>query len=135
MAGQTLNIAQKALYQRLTGNPSFMNLVGSVYDIVPENSAYPYLVFRTVSAENIESLAGNKERSRFILQFYTRDGGRKSLQVMMDAAHILLHRAAPALEAGYELYSMECNNAETQLLPDGVTWQGKLEVKAVVKKL
>lgn len=87
MAAQTLNALQKALYQRLNSSSSLKNIIGAIYDMVPPDSAYPYLVFHTFSAENIESLAGNKERVRVILHFYTRDGGRKSLQAMMDAVH------------------------------------------------
>lgn len=39
------------------------------------------------------------------------------------------------LEAGFELYSMECGKGETQMLSNGVTWQGIMDVRAVVKKL
>lgn len=133
MAGQTQNALQKAVYQALSADSTLGTLITGIYDAVPENTNYPYVVFSGSSQENLESLAGHRERVRLQLTVFSRSNGRKQAQTILNRIHIILHHANLTLDAGYTLHQIECAASESNLLSDGLTWRGSVSVSAIVK--
>ncbi|MFO1243112.1 MAG: DUF3168 domain-containing protein [Rickettsiales bacterium] len=133
MAGHTLNAVQKAIYQTLSADSTLGTLINGIFDAVPEGTAYPYIVFAGGNAENLESLGGHRERIRLTCEVYSRTHGRKQVQTILDRMQILLHHASPSLDVGFQLHQIECKNASTALLSDGLTWRGIVAVEAIVQ--
>lgn len=135
MAGQAQNAFQKALYQTLSADSTLGSLITGIYDAVPENTQYPYLVFASAGQENLDSLAAHRERVRLQINIFSRSNGRKQVHSIASCVHALLHHANLSLDSGYALLQLECAASESSLLSDGLTWRGAITISAIVQIL
>lgn len=122
---------QEALYTKLTSDSTLMNLIGGVYDKVPEGAAFPYVTLGDVASEHWANLQTSGTLHRLALHVYSRGGGRKEVHQITDRLYALLHEGSLNL-SGQSLLAMRFEGAEVTQEPDGISYHGKIRFRVQV---
>lgn len=128
MADFGINL-QRAIYQRLTGEASVMNLVTGVYDHVPQvddpedASDFPYI---TIGSDNLlpfdtDTSVGSDATIQ--IHVWSRHRGRSQIKEIQGAIYASLHRYSLPV-ADNHLVGVEWEWADSVMDPDGITRQG-----------
>ena len=122
---------QQGIYSKLRGDGVLMGMVQGVYDVVPKQVAFPYLVIgdgikRTLAASEIDGL-----RCEMVIELFSRAKGRKEALLILDRIYALLHRQVIMVDAVPSLV-VRVERAETEMLIDGVTVRGTLRLLLIL---
>lgn len=119
---------QVAIYSALSGN-----LTASVYDHVPQDTAFPYVTigedivseWDTDDSEGFESLITIHQWSRY--------RGKKEVKTLQREIYDLLHKQDinPSGQSGINLMF---ESAEVTLDPDGLTYHGIMDFRYITEK-
>ncbi|MEU9972349.1 DUF3168 domain-containing protein [Streptomyces sp. NPDC051014] len=88
-----LEAVQRAFYARMTASPELMALVTGVYDDVPEDATYPYIVLgeATETPDNAHARIGRATSS--MLHIWSQyDGYAEALQILSVLAALFDHQ-------------------------------------------
>lgn len=104
-AASPLLAVQIALYQKLSGDSTLVGLVTGVYDNVPEDAVYPYVVIGEVNAtpDNAHGLFG-RELLATIHVWSNYRGFREALQITEQIVTLLDHQ--PLAVTGHRVVSV-----------------------------
>lgn len=127
-----LEAIQQALYTRLSGDSALMDVVGGVYDAVPQEAALPYVVIGDGAVELRPEPAGALHSANLALHVWTKGGGRKTALAILQRLHVLLHHG-PLTVAGATLLQMEVPRAETQVDAEQDRVYGVLELSLLLR--
>lgn len=119
---------QAALYTALTGDGLLMAMVTGVYDHVPPQAAFPYIVFEEASVSPWGLLRVHAHGCVFQLDIYSRKGGQKEVMQIAARLHALLHGAALTV-SGWDVAPLEVGTASTDRQADGLTSKVNLQVR------
>jgi hypothetical protein len=114
MSAVVLQAAQQALYAKLSQDTILMDMVGGVYDAVPQNAALPYVVLGDGAAETQEQLQGSVSTCELSLHVWTEGHGRKQALAILNRIHAVLHHANVSM-GGYVVMGLRCVRAETEV--------------------
>ena len=132
MTGTQSWALQKAIFTALTTDASLLAHLGgpNVHDRVPADASLPYVTLGdgTWRDWSTDDDAGAEHSLRF--HIWVRDGGRRAVREIADAVHARLHDAALPLETGV-LINLRFQNARILTDPDGETWHGVVNYRAV----
>ena len=127
---------QKAVYARLAASAGVTMLLAggaaSVYDHVPENSSFPYIMIGEIAGKPLETVTGGGRDLLLALHVYSRLSGFKETREIMGAVHAALHDADFAVAGQNLVLCLEAGSA-TVLEGDGVTRHGKMEFHLVTE--
>lgn len=122
---------QKTIFNALSGNSALTNLITGVFDDVPENQEYPYVVVGEETSLNIGCKTKDALEHTLTIHSYSRERGRKQVKQIMSAIYEVLHESNLSV-SGASLINLR-NEFETVLLEtDGITRHGVLRFRAVV---
>lgn len=125
---------QQAVYAALAADPALIAALGGarIYDRVPGDAELPCVTLGEdmVTDWSAGSVTGLEHRLRF--HVWAREGGRKTVRAVAAAIHAVLHDAALTLSAGH-LVNLRFLTARTRVDPDGETWHGVLDYRAVTE--
>ena len=132
MALQSHYALQKAVYQTLSGDATLGAMISGVFDMVPQDTDYPYVVFGEGYVERVNSLGYTLHEHTLKLRVYTRQRGRKELYMIMERMEELLDEATPSLD-DHTLILLHYMNAEVQLGKDGLSMEGGMRFRAMTE--
>jgi hypothetical protein len=131
MSGLALMEVQRALYTKLQGDGVLMAMVTGVYDAVPQKTPTPYIVIGDGDCEDIAAEALNLSELRLRLDVWTDAFGRKTALAIMNRIYSILHLGTLTL-SGYQLVTLRCEQADTQLSEQATHIQGSLVARATI---
>lgn len=123
---------QKALFSTLNGSVTGMESASvSVYDDVPENTAYPYVVIGEESTSNNGSKDLDGLEHTITLHIWSQYRGRREIKEIMESVYSLLHNTAITV-SGASLVNIRQEFSTTLAENDGITRHGVMRFRAVV---
>jgi hypothetical protein len=118
---------QQAVYSKLSGDSDVQALLGNparIYDHVPPEAAFPYLVFGAVVARPFD----DKDRTGFeqtiTLDIWSRYRGGKEVKDIMQTIYSALHRTSLSV-SGQVFISCEFASSDVTPESDGLTYRGE----------
>lgn len=123
---------QRAIFDTLDG--SILGLGGAtvaVYDDVPENTAYPYVVIGEETAANNGTKDVDGIEHTLTLHVWSQYRGRREIKEIMSSVYQLLHDAAITV-SGASLVNIRQEFNNTLMENDGITRHGVMRFRAVV---
>ena len=123
---------QKALFSTLNGSVTGMDSASvSVYDDVPENTAYPYVVIGEESTSNNGSKDLDGLEHTITLHVWSQYRGRREIKEIMESVYSLLHNTAITV-SGASLVNIRQEFSTTLAENDGITRHGVMRFRADV---
>ncbi len=123
---------QKAVMARLNADTSLNALVKGCFDRPAQGQAYPYVTWQESAASDASVLGSSRTRLRFTLNAWSREGGRRQAEQVVERLYQLLHGAAMAVD-GHSLIDMRYLSSEIALLADGWTYVGAIRFEAMMQ--
>jgi len=125
---------QKAVVARLQAYTPITDLVAGVYDHVPQDSAYPYIVAGDDSAIPFDTDNSIGSETDVTIHAWSRYRGRKEIKQVLDAIHAGLHRFALVVaNAATVLCTFEGSDSFTE--EDGLTRHGVIRFRVILDEL
>lgn len=131
MTQLAMQAVQQALVSKLQGDALLMDVVGAVYDTVPQQAVLPYVEIDLVEQESLPALGEHLWRVALVLNVWTQAGGRKQALAALERLHSLLHHGA-LTPTGYGLREMRVVSASCELARDGAQVVGNMEIGLTV---
>lgn len=118
---------QAAVYDKLTGGIST-----PVYDDVPQDSAFPYVVIGDDTSIPFDDDCGSGFESTLTLHVWSTHKGRQEVKRIMASIYVTMHRQSLTLPDGY-LIMMDFDYQDSFLDPDGVTRHGVIRFRLLTR--
>ena len=123
---------QKSIFTTLNGNVSGIDDANvSIYDDVPENTAYPYVVIGEETASNDGSKTLDGIEYTLTIHAWSRYRGRREIKEIMQSVYENLHDTAITV-TGASLVNVRQEFNTTLAENDGITRHGVMRFRAVV---
>ena len=119
---------QQVIYDVLSGDATLGAMVTGVYDYVPQDTAYPYVVIGDMDGRDWSASGLDGLESRASIEAYSRYGGRKEALQIMESIHSLLHDGSLTM-SGHALVSMRFESGQVIPLGDGHTYRGQIRFR------
>lgn len=130
MSLHSFNVAS-AVYGRLTGDATLMGLVEGVYDDVPQDAAYPYIVVGEETTLNAGTKTLDGLEYTLTIHVWSRYRGLKETKQIMERIYALLHTYDLAV-TGASLVNLRQEFSSTFVDADGLTRHGVIRFRAMV---
>lgn len=120
---------QQAIYAALTADspPAF-----TVYDAVPQDAAYPYVVISSQQQTPDDPLASRRDERTVYLSVWSTYKGQKEVLEMMADIDRLLHQRRFAMSSG-RMVRAYVTRKLTQREPDNATYMGQVTVRVITE--
>tara|TARA_R100000734_G_C3291741_1_gene83487 strand:+ start:418 stop:828 length:411 start_codon:yes stop_codon:yes gene_type:complete len=125
---------QQAIFTALdnaTINDVSGNSITGVFDDVPENTAYPYIVIGEETATNIDTKDKDAHEHTLTIHVWSQYRGRKEIKNIMSSVYTTLHNASITV-SGASLVNIRHEFENTLTEADGITRHGVMRFRAVV---
>ena len=125
---------QQAIFTALDGatiNDVDGNPITRVFDDVPENTAYPYVVIGEETATNIDTKDKDAHEHTLTIHVWSQYRGRKEIKNIMSSVYTTLHNASITV-SGASLVNIRHEFENTLTEADGITRHGVMRFRAVV---
>lgn len=123
---------QKAIFTALDGNVTGIDSASvSVYDDVPENTAYPYVILGEETSANSGTKSLDAIEHTLTLHVWSQYRGRREIKEIMQSVYSLLHNTAITV-TGASLVNIRQEFNNTLMESDGITRHGVMRFRAVV---
>lgn len=130
--GTALWVLQQAVVAKLLADATFTALLGQtaglvgVFDEVPENATFPYVVVNDQGTEqNDDTFDGQSVQGTFTIDIWSRELGWQESLTILDRLNALLHRTTQAtlpLPGGvWSLIGLRFDNSLQARDPDGLS--------------
>ncbi len=125
---------QKSVFSALNG-ASITDAGGSaitgVFDDVPQDTAYPYIVIGEETASNISTKTLDMHEHTLTIHTWSQYRGRKEIKVIMEQIYDTLNNASLSVSGG-QAVNMKQEFLTTLVDADGITRHGIMRFRAVV---
>jgi len=136
MTASSLWPLQQAVFAALGGDPALKALIGDparVFDHVPANSAFPYVVIGEATARDWDTKTDDGMEQTLTVHTWSRArGAGETKQIMAAIIDTLDH--APLVVAGHALVLIRFEFTQTLVDPDGLTHHGVQRFRAITQK-
>lgn len=105
--------------------------IKGVYDDVPEDSDYPYIVVGEETANNISTKTVDAHEHTLTLHVWSVYRGRKEIKIIMGQVYDALHDSDINV-SGASLVNLKQEFERTLMEGDGITRHGVIRFRAVV---
>jgi hypothetical protein len=123
---------QKAIYSTLDGSVTGIDGANTpVYDDVPEDTAYPYVILGEETTANNGSKTLDGVEHTLTIHAWSQYRGRREIKEIMESVYSLLHEAAITV-SGASLVNIRQEFSTTLAENDGITRHGVMRFRAVV---
>jgi|TARA_R100000455_G_C6267619_1_gene122995 hypothetical protein len=125
---------QQAIFTALDGatiNDADGNAITGVFDDVPENTAYPYVVIGEETATNIDTKDKDAHEHTLTIHVWSQYRGRKEIKNIMSSVYTTLHNASITV-SGASLVNIRHEFENTLTEADGITRHGVMRFRVVV---
>lgn len=117
---------QKAIYEALD---AALDPV-PVYDKVPQNSTYPYIVLNNMEVANADYLNARKSEVFMYISVWSQYRGQKEVIELSQTIEATLHRNLFTLDTG-RMVQCHVQNRNTMREPDNLTFQGMIKLRII----
>lgn len=123
---------QKAIYSTLNGSVTGVSGASvSVYDDVPEDPTYPYVILGEETTANNGSKTLDGVEHTLTIHAWSQYRGRREIKEIMESVYSLLHEAAITV-SGASLVNIRQEFSQTLAENDGITRHGVMRFRVVV---
>ena len=123
---------QKAIFTALDGNVTGIDSASvSVYDDVPENTPYPYVILGEETSANSGTKSLDAIEHTLTIHVWSQYRGRREIKEIMQSVYSLLHNTAITV-TGASLVNIRQEFNNTLMENDGITRHGIMRFRAVV---
>ena len=125
---------QQAIFTALDGatiNDADGNAITGVFDDVPENTAYPYVVIGEETATNIDTKDKDAHEHTLTIHVWSQYRGRKEIKNILSSVYTTLHNASITV-SGASLVNIRHEFENTLTEADGITRHGVMRFRVVV---
>lgn len=120
---------QVAVLARLAAyGPLAAFVSGRIYDDVPQNAPFPYVVIGEADSIPFDDDVNDGEDTDLTIHVWSRSAGRKEVKQMMAAIYAALHRY-PLPITGAHTVLMDFDYQNSFLDPDGITRHGVIRFR------
>jgi len=125
---------QETIFQALTSDPALTALLGGpkVFDRRPEHATFPYLTLGRTAVVDWSTGTEDGAEHDLTLHVWSRSGGKKQVQEILEAIRTVLHDQPLALP-DHHLINLRHEFSEARLDPDGDTFHGIVRYRAVTE--
>tara|TARA_R100000664_G_scaffold3047_6_gene7185 strand:+ start:89 stop:523 length:435 start_codon:yes stop_codon:yes gene_type:complete len=138
-------IVRKGLFDVLNGNISYDSSNVPVYNVVPDNATYPYIIIYSVSTGQIEDNKTNyitdvETRLEVVTRFSSSSGGQLQANKIINSIAQLIILKTGLLNLSSDNFNVygQTNNGITYLtedLPDHTYYRGVLEMSVKLEQV
>lgn len=127
---------QKSAYAVLASDSALLEMLGgeAIYDHVPQNAAFPYIVIDQMQLRDWSTGTENGAEHVLMLHVWSRYAGKREAYDIADAIRALLDDAELTLD-GHRLINLTHQYSDLKRDPDGETYHGVLRFRAVTEPL
>lgn len=111
---------QAAIYQKLTGDTSFMNMVEGVFDDVPDNQKFPYITIGEATEVPFNTFDKIGKEETLTIHIWSQYKGFKEALNILKRMNLVLDGANLDLN-DHTLVLMQYEDAQTIIDSDGKT--------------
>jgi len=123
---------QKAIYDTLDGSVTGMDGASvTVYDDVPEDVSYPYVILGEETTANNGSVTLDGVEHTLTIHVWSQYRGRREIKEIMESVYSLLHNTAISV-SGASLVNIRQEFSTTLAENDGITRHGVMRFRVVV---
>ena len=123
---------QKAVFTALSGNVTGLSGVNvSIYDDVPENTSYPYVVIGEETASNNGTKTVDGLEHTLTIHAWSQYRGRREIKEIMQSVYENLHNTDISV-SGASLVNIRQEFNTPLAENDGITRHGVMRFRAVV---
>lgn len=134
MSVYAMKAVQKAVFEVLNGDATLMGMVNGIYDAVPENSAFPYILFQSVRIEHVRFSDGAKRSEvRLVMRIFNTHGPRDSLYTVIERLVALLDDQPLTLDVPTILIRGWVQRSECRLVTGNRVIEAETEFRAIVE--
>jgi hypothetical protein len=130
MSLYSFNLAS-TVYAALTGDATLMGLVEGVYDDVPQDTDYPYIVVGEETTINAGTMTVDGLEHTLTIHVWSRYRGLKETKQIMERIYTLLHNSNLTV-TGASLVNLRQEFSSTFVDADGLTRHGVIRFRAMV---
>jgi Protein of unknown function (DUF3168) len=125
---------QRSLYQALADAPELVALLGGVriYDHAPQGASFPFITLGQSVIRDWSTGTEDGAEHSLTLHVWSRSGGKKQMQEIVEAIRRALHDQPLPLEDHF-LINLRHEFSEARLDPDGDTFHGVVRYRAVTE--
>lgn len=123
---------QKAVFQALSADTGLLSQITGVFDRPPQNQAYPYVMIGESSISDWSTKTTSGTEQVISLHIWSREGGRKQNEIIMEKVHSLLHDAAMTVD-GNTLVLIKFVSSSIAIENDGWTYHGIMRFRALLQ--
>ena len=125
---------QRGVYQALAGSLDITLLLGGVrvYDDAPQSAPYPFITLGQSVVRDWSTGTEDGAEQDLTLHVWSRTGGKKQVQEILEAIKVVLHDRPLALP-DHHLVNLRYELSEARLDPDGDTFHGVVRYRAVTE--
>ena len=124
---------QTIIYTTLDGDSTLDGIVGNnkIFDNVPQDTDYPYVVIGNESAANIgtKSLDGNNYN--IDIEVWSQYRGKKQIKEAMERIYNLFNNGSYSV-SGADMVVSQVRNVVTLVESDGITRHGVISLSVIV---
>lgn len=124
---------QQALFTALDEDATLSGLISGVFDFVPQDTAFPYVVLERFDGEDWSTSTTEGCKIRCVVTSFSREGGKEETLSIMERIKELLHDADLSL-TGYDLVNLRGLSGDVALESDGITYRGMQRFIATVQE-
>ena len=139
------HFVRRGLFNVLNGNITYDGSNVPVYNVVPDNASYPYIIIYSVSTNSIEDnkskfITDVETRLEVVTRFSSSSGGQLQANKIINSISQLIILKSGLLNltsSSFNVYS-QVNNGITYLtedLPDHTYYRGVLEMSVKLEQL
>ncbi len=124
---------QSAVYSLLSGDSALDSLIGNnrIYDNVPQNSAYPYVVIGLESSINVGTKTLDGNIYSLDIDVWSQYRGQKEIKQVIERLYQLLNDATISVSGASSIMSY-VKNTSTFVEADGITRHGFVNIEFTV---
>jgi len=126
---------QQAVFATLTMSDAIKDIAGDpprVFDAVPRNSAFPYVVVGEGSESNWDTATDTGSEHVLSIRIWSRAGGHKEIKLAAQAVRECLDGTSLALD-GHTLVDLRFLSADFTRETDGETFRAIVRFRAVTE--
>ena len=125
---------QKAVYTTLANDTAIKKKVKGVYDDVPQDEKYPYIVIGDDTINKWDTDTELGLNTTLTIHAWSRKAGKKEIKEVMGLIYNALHRAEININ-NMNLVTCECEFMETFTDSDRITRRGVQRYRIIVEVL
>ena len=124
---------QSAIYTLLNGDSKLDSLVGNnqIYDIVPLDSSYPYVVIGNINTNNEGTATLDGNEYLVDIDVWSRYRGKKEISEISERIYNLLHDQSLSVSGASHVMT-RASSVQTLVAGDGITRHGIISLSIIV---